>query len=360
MEEKVIFECIVGSHAYGTNIDTSDIDIKGVYQQQNNDVLGFKYKEQINKDKDTTFYEVRRFLELAATANPTILEMLFVDEQFIKTMTPQFKILRDYRHLFLTKQCRNSFGGYAMAQIKKAKGLNKKMNWEKEKTVRKTPLDFCFVHEDGKSINIVEWLKQQGDPLGDCPQEAIGLAAIDRMPGCYSIYIDYGRWGEIRKKPHFKPLGFKGIAFEDSNDIRLSSIPKDQQCRGILYYNKDAYSIHCKEYNEYTKWLENRNTERYIDTDEHGQQIDGKNLMHCVRLIRCGMEIANTGNFNVYRKDDRDYLLAIRKGDVSLNAIIEDAERSIADMDKLFEDSNLPDKFDMGLAHDLLIKIRHL
>ena len=127
---KKIFECIVGSHAYGTNTATSDIDIKGVYIQPNTDILGTKYVEQVCEDKDTTYYEVRRFLELAGTANPTILEMMFIDPKFIKIGLPQFRLILENRKLFLTKHCLNSFGGFAVQQIKKARGLNKKMNWE--------------------------------------------------------------------------------------------------------------------------------------------------------------------------------------------------------------------------------------
>lgn len=352
MEEKVIFECIVGSHAYGTNIETSDIDIKGVYQQCNTDILGFNYREQINVDKDTTYYEIKRFIELAATANPTILEMLFVDDQFIKINTPQFQILRDNRHLFLTKQCANSFGGYALAQIKKAKGLNKKMNWEKEKTVRKTPLDFCFVEVNGRSINIVDWLEQN-----KMKQEFVGLSSLDRMPNCYAVFYDWpAQFGEEVNKP-ITPFGYRGIAFEDSNDIRLSSIPKGQPCDQLLYYNKDAYSLHCKEYNQYQNWLENRNQQRYVDTKEHGQQIDGKNLMHCMRLIYAGLEIAYKSNFTVF-SIEANHLLKIRKGKINLNNIIEEAEEKLKIMDELFIQSSLPDKFDMEIAHTLLTQIR--
>ena len=47
---------------------------------------------------------------------------------------------------------------------------------------------------------------------------------------------------------------------------------------GIMYYNADAYSIHCKKHTEYLEWLKNRNADRYVDTENHGQQIDGKIL----------------------------------------------------------------------------------
>jgi hypothetical protein len=82
-----------GSQAYGTNLPTSDTDYAGVYIQQKEDIYGFRYKEQINDDKnDTVFYEVHRFLELVSSNNPTILELL---------NTPEDCII--YKDPFLTK-----------------------------------------------------------------------------------------------------------------------------------------------------------------------------------------------------------------------------------------------------------------
>ncbi len=66
--DKLVFQAIVGSQSYGTSTPTSDIDYKGVYQQDNNDILGFKYKEQITVTDDEVYYEVKRFLELLQTA----------------------------------------------------------------------------------------------------------------------------------------------------------------------------------------------------------------------------------------------------------------------------------------------------
>ena len=128
-----IYEAIVGSQSYGTNIETSDIDKKGVFIQSTDEILGFGYKEQIDKSKDEVYYEVKRFLELLKSANPTVLELLFSPEDCIISTSPQFELIRKNKDKFLTKQCRNSFGGYAVQQIQKARGLDKKMNWEKNR-----------------------------------------------------------------------------------------------------------------------------------------------------------------------------------------------------------------------------------
>ena len=99
------------------------------------DILTFGYKDQFELNKDEVYYEVRRFIELLGSANPTVLEMLYSPEDCILGKEPEWDILMKYRSEFLTKKCQYSFGGYAIQQIKKAKGLNKKMNWEKETMV---------------------------------------------------------------------------------------------------------------------------------------------------------------------------------------------------------------------------------
>ena len=155
----IVFKCIVGSHAHGTNIEGSDIDYKGVYLQDPEDILNNGYREQVTITDDEVYYEIRRFIELLNTGNPTMLELLFSPEDCIQYKHPVMDILLKHRDKFLSKSCKYSFGGYAITQIEKAQGLEKKMNWEKSDTERKTVLDFCNISIGyGKSQSLTEWL----------------------------------------------------------------------------------------------------------------------------------------------------------------------------------------------------------
>jgi hypothetical protein len=342
IKERLIYRTIVGSQAYGTAIATSDMDYKGIYIQKNDDILCFRYNEQIEVGKDECYYEIRRFLQLAQSANPTILEMLFMDDKHITRNSPEFELLRQHKNVFLTKKCSQSFGGYAVAQIKKAKGLDKKMNWEQRRVERKTPLDFCYVYDNGKTISLAKFLT-----ANLIIQEHCGLVALDHFKDGYALYYDNS--GEI---------GFRGVITDESDGVRVSSIPKGFEPLAVISYNKDGYSKHCKDYNAYTVWLEKRNTQRYVDVQGHNQQIDGKNLLHCRRLLDMAIEIAKTQTLTVLRPN-ADYLLKIRRGEVPLNEIIEQAEYDISEMDKLYDASDLPSTVDMGFVNDLLLEIRH-
>lgn len=356
MKERLIFKAIVGSQAYGTSIPTSDIDYKGVYVQSTDDLVTFKYKQQIEPSKDECYYELRRFVQLAMTANPTILEMLFVDDQFIVQSSPEFELLRKNRHKFLTKKCALSFGGFAVAQIQKAKGLNKKMNWDKAKTERKTVLDFCYMYVDNKTMPIPVWLKKMG-----YKQEFCGLTRIPHMKDNYNLWYDHVKAMDNDNQRFDHDLNFKGIVqSEDSNDVSFSEIPKGYPvCEGLMSFNKDEYSVHCKDYNQYQEWLKSRNTQRYVDVKGHDQKYDGKNLLHCRRLLDMAMEIAATNDLTVLRQN-REYLLSIRRGEIPLYDIIAQAEKDITGLNELYAKSNLPDECSIKFANNLLLEVRNL
>lgn len=367
---------IRGSQAYGTNLPTSDIDYAGVYIQSQEDIYGTRYKEQINDDKnDTVFYEIRRFLELVASNNPTILELLNTPDDCIIYKHPLFDEILKHKDSFITKVCAKSFGGYAIQQIKKAKGQDKKQNWEKEKVTRKDVLDFVYVLEGGQSIPWKVWNSERGYEEKFC-----GVVNVPNARDVYAVYFDTDANNcfsesipeqmrenskRLRKEAGL-PMGFgyKGIvksgegeSLAESNALRLSSIPKGEHPICHVAYNKDGYTAHCKDYKSYQDWLENRNEQRWVDVQSHGQKIDGKNMMHCRRLLEMAREIGEGLGINV-RRSNREYLISIRKGEIDLESLIAQAELDIVEIDEIFKNSNLPDSVDPELVHDLLVKIR--
>lgn len=355
MVDNLIYKAIVGSQSYGTATPASDIDYKGVYMQPTDELISFGYKEQVELGKDECYYEVRRFVQLLLSANPTVLELLYSPKDCIVLTSPAFELLVAHRDRFLTQKCLLSFGGYAIAQIKKAKGLDKKMNWEKDRAERKTPLDFIYVYEEGKTMPIAKWLEKEGKAQQHC-----GLVALDHFRDCYALYYDPAADTMGTEGKSAQPsTGFKGIVLDDSNAIRLSSVPTGVRPAAIVFYNKDGYSMHCKDYAAYTAWLNNRNTQRYVDVKGHDQQIDGKNLLHCRRLLDMAMEIATLRTIQV-RRPNADYLLSIRRGEVALEAIIEKADEDLKNLEALYAASGLPLDCDKDFANELLLRVRHL
>lgn len=373
----IIFEAVTGSQAHGTATPTSDVDKAFVYilPQEYLYGLDFEYKDQIRVHADYTGFEIRRFLELAHSNNPTILELFYSPEDCVITMHPVYKHAVDIRDQLLTKRCKHSFSGYAAKQIQKARGLDKMQNWERDRVTRKEPIDFCHVIEGYGSRPLTDYLQKRG-----MEQKFCGVSKIPNARDVYALFYDWDAHNcfseelseedrehnkqTLRELGRSMGLGYKGIAktgvgenVAESNQLRLSSIPKGQDVDCIMIYNKDSYTKSCKDFASYQVWLENRNEQRWVDNKEHGQQYDGKNLMHCKRLLQIAREIAETGTMTI-RRPNREELLDIRKGRVKLEDLITWSENEMDELDTLFDNSSLPDNVPTELINETLVKIR--
>jgi len=241
--------------------------------------------------------------------------------------------------LFLSKLCEQTFANYAYTQIKKAYGLEKKIiNPVEEK--RKSVLDFCYVYVGKEAINLKAFLLEKG-----FEEERMGLTAIAHLKDCYNLFYskEHQYSGVIRK--------------EEANDVCLSSIPKGEIPVGLLYFNKDGYSLYCKKYKEYWEWVEKRNDERYNTTMAHGKNYDSKNMMHVFRLLLMAKEIATDGKVNVWRKD-RGFLLDIKQGKYEYNDLLIKAGVLKNELPELFQRSDLPDEPNTDLINRLLVDTR--
>ena len=283
-------------------------------------------------------------------------------EDCILFSDPIMKEIFKYKDIFLTKKCRFSFGGYAVEQIKKARGLNKKMNWEENEMVRKSVLDFCYVTQGGGSILLKEWIQKEvnytktvepfngpNDPIL-LKQEDIGLVAIDHMKDFYAMY----------RVPRHSGMVWGIVSNEETaNDVQLTSVPKGLSPIGTMSFNKDGYTLNCKQYLEYQTWLKNRNETRVNMAKAHGKNYDGKNLNHCLRILNVANEISEGKGIKVRRSPEEiEKLISIRKGEYEYEDILAEAEKLIADMDKKFAESNLPNNVDPDMVNDILVKIR--
>jgi len=366
----ILFETITGSQAYGTNTPTSDIDRAFVYILPEDDILGMEYKEQLKIHKDYMGYEIRRFLELLRKGNPTVLELLYSPSDCILIKHPAFQILLQDKEKFVTKVCENAFYGYAKQQRTKAEGLEKMMNWEVQRVTKKTPIDFCYIPQGYDSIPAAYWLDKHNLEQKFCAltsvshcRDLFALYYDAEAHNCFSELIDFEEreaYKKLRKENGFTMgLGYKGIAFEDSNDIRLSNIPLEERKNSLcnLSYNKDSYRKHCDDYKKYQEWLEKRNENRWVEIQGHGQKIDGKNMMHFMRLIMIGKEIAEGKGINI-RRPDAPELLKIRRGEVSLQDLFDTSDELLKEMKESFKTSDLPEEVTQRYIHNLLVKIR--
>lgn len=118
----IIIEGVVGSTCYGLDTETSDIDKMGIFVSPTRYFAGmdrFLPPQSYHRTKpDLTYHEVGKFVKLTCEkANPTLLELLFLDAYTV--LTGAGRLLVDNRHLFLSNKIVHSYPGYAWNQAHK-------------------------------------------------------------------------------------------------------------------------------------------------------------------------------------------------------------------------------------------------
>jgi hypothetical protein len=73
--------------------------------------------------------------------------------------------------------------------------------------------------------------------------------------------------------------------------------------------------------------------------------------------MQMAREIAE-GKGIVVRRSNAKELIDIRKGKIDLQSLIDGVESEIKEIDKLFEESNLPDSVDSKFISELILNIR--
>ena len=116
---RVIFQCIIGSQAYGLADSDSDIDRRGFYLPPA-DLHWSLYgaPEQLEcEPTQEAYWEIQKFLMLALKANPNVLECLY--SPLVEKATPLAEELLAMRSIFLSRLVYQTYNGYVMSQFKK-------------------------------------------------------------------------------------------------------------------------------------------------------------------------------------------------------------------------------------------------
>ena len=119
---KTILQAVTGSRAYGLNHKDSDTDRMGIFVAPTVNVAGLywgssdeSWSDAGPEGDDNTKHEVGKFLRLVLKSNPTLIELLFMNEY--ETLDEWGRLLVDNRHKMLyEKGVRSAYLGYARAQ----------------------------------------------------------------------------------------------------------------------------------------------------------------------------------------------------------------------------------------------------
>lgn len=309
--KNVILLGLGGSHAYGTNVEGSDIDIRGIALNSKEDILGTSNFEQVvNEATDTTIYSFRKIISLLISCNPNTIEMLGLKPEHYLYISPIGQELLDNRKLFLSKRAVQSFGGYAFAQLRRLdnKSARTLAQAEREQHILNSITTASYVWPDKY----------------ECFKEGEGV----------KLYLDKSEREDMDQ--------------EIFMDINLTHYP--------LRDYKSMWSDMKNIVSDYGK-IGHRNQ----NAIERGKL--GKHMMHLIRLYLMCIDILEKEEIITYREQDLEYLLSFRYGKFldenghPIEGFYELIDHFENRMKIAAENTSLPDKPDYDKINEFLMSV---
>ena len=306
----IIILTLGGSHAYGTNNENSDLDIRGCALNSKMQILTNENFEQfVNEATDTTIYAFNKLISLLSNINPNTIELLGNKPEHYFYVSPIGQELIDNAHLFLSKKAIYSFGGYANQQLRRL---------------------------ENKSNRLVS----QSD------QEKHILNTINNA--MYDIKTAYQDFSNEEIKLYIDKAVQEGYDTEIFMDVNLKHYP----LRDYKSIWSEMQSI-VKAYGKIGK----RN-EKAI---EHNKL--GKHMMHLVRLYMMCLDILEREKIVTYRENEHNLLMDIRNG-----KYLDSNRQPVAEFYELVDDyekkleyakkhTNLPDNPDYKAINEFVASV---
>lgn len=327
LQERTIVLMRHGSHAYGTNTPTSDVDVKGVVIEPRAVLMGFvQHFEQADKGfepLDCVIYGFRKIMKLAADNNPNCIELPFVDENDWIEVTPAWLRIVENRDLFLSQNAKHRFCGYAMAQLKRIRSHREWLLNPPKAPPTRSEFDlpeFTSMSQEQRKAAESQVAKQ-------VEAWRIDLADVEDGPRIALL--------ERYREALEEIAAYSGMAVEDAAARKLGFSDNFME----YLQQERGYRSAMARWKSYQEWLANRNEKRSELERKFG--YDTKHGMHLVRLMRMAREII-IGKGVIVKRPDAEELVAIRNGAMTFDQLMAWAEPREAELDELLKSTPLP------------------
>ena len=302
--DNIILLTLGGSHAYGTNVEGSDLDVRGIAVERPKEIIGLSSFEQFeNRETDTVIYGLRKVISLMKNCNPNVIEMFGTKDNQLIVCNKYGKLIRDNLDLFLSKKAIHSFGGYATAQLRRLQNALARDNYPQQE----------------KEKHILNSIKNQLSSIED-------------------------RYKKLENGDLKLFLG-KSDKEDMDQEIFMTININDYPLRDF----KNIYSEMSNIVKDYGK-LNHRNSKK----DELHLN---KHAMHLIRLLIMGREILEGKGVNTYREKEKDLLLDIRAGKYTYDEIFEMVDRYDSEFKYAADNTSLPEKPNHNKIEDLVMQI---
>ena len=315
---KLLVNMVHGSHLYGLNTENSDMDYKGIYLPELDEVLlgtyvkefrqstGNSYTKNTKDDIDNVIYSLPKFLKMACDGDTVAMDMLHCDNPLVTS--PEWEFIRENRHRFYTKDMK-AFIGYAKKQAAKY-GIKGSRLAAIEDTMR-------FLEKYNK------------------PNYTLNHRSIES--GLQDLSVSHPKYIKILE-------GFeKNGKHIDKQVFELCGSKFDMSCTSSYVY--EQVSLKFEKYGDRAKQA------------KENKGIDWKALSHALRAAYQLEEIYLTGDLK-YPLKDRTFLLEVKKGLHDYTTVVAPAlEKIIDDLEELSSKSNYPENVDKEFWDNFLLSI---
>lgn len=307
--KNVIIITLGGSHAYGTDNENSDLDIRGCALNSKMQILTNENFEQfVNEETDTTIYAFNKLVSLLSSVNPNTIEMLGNKPEHYFYVHPIGQELIDNAHLFLSKRASYSFGGYATAQLRRLENKSNRL-----------------VGQEQLENYIYNTLQHVSENF----EEKYGIPA-----GQIQLYID------------------KAVNPDMVTEIFMDA--------NLKHYPVRDYTEMWTELKNVIKSYKNIGA-RNNKAIEHNKL--GKHMMHLIRLYMMCLDILEKEIIVTYREAEHDLLMDIRNG-----KFLDDDKQPIPEFYEMVNDyekrleyaknnTSLPDKPDYKRINEFVASV---
>lgn len=306
----IILLGLAGSYSYGTNNESSDIDVRGVTLNRKSDLIGMtSYDQYTDESTDTVIYTFNKIIRLLLECNPNTCELLGLNEEHYLYLSPIGRELLANRRLFLSKRAIQSFGGYADQQLRRlqnALARDRMASEERERHIYNSVKNAMYEFRERYRISDYGTLK---------------------------IYIDEAENPEM------------------DTEIFLDALVSHYPLRDYRNIWGEMNNI-VKEYDKIGK----RNRKK---DDNHLN----KHAMHLIRLFMMAIDILEKEEIITYRKDEHELLMKIRRGEfqkedgtyrTEFYEILADYEKRLHEA---AENTSLPDEPDYERVQEFVMSV---
>lgn len=309
-----IVRMVHGSRLYGTNIETSDYDYKGVFIPSGETILLQQEKRELhnasrderNKPgaEDLALYSLRHFLKLLCEGQTLALDMVFTPERcYLSPPAPEWRAVQENRHRFLSKATQSAFVGYCRNQSKK-----------------------YVVRKDR-------------------------FRAIENACNYFSHALHQERRAPSTRLEEMEYLQDFAVANSHTNieEVRLKNgdvVPHLSVCQlrvPLTASIKLAYETYSRKREEYG---------RRVRQGAEGS-ADWKSLMHAIRVANEALEFLETGTIT-FPRPEAAFLVSVRLGKVPYDEVSELIDQGLQRVEEALEASKLPEEPDWEFAEHLV------